>query len=396
MKHIAKSLFFTSILTVPSMFGAESKIADSMEGRYTTHSSVSIVDIVSQAGEFIRANDSQSAARVYADYAMHPDALWFHILFSVQMIERLGHFNIAIDVLKWSKIQSNTHYFKLSADAKILKLRQALDAQTNIDAQAPIPGIPLSVFKYLGTEFFQIRKSALQCKEAGYKQSAAELFLKLANHPESNHLIVFFAATNLLQMGELYYEKAIDLFKKFAGDSDIRSDAILSVADRVRQMGPAYHVQAVELYKMVTHHPNVTPQDMLQATLSIQEMGFDDDAIALYEELAAQKDTPFDLVFQIATKLIELGQLDMAVSVYKKSATQLPIDDIFRDLEKLKAMGLVYYPIVFETLKMLIDEPRDDVTDEQRGTLSFLMNCFIKYLPLLGKGVGYSSDSFTG
>lgn len=105
------------------------------------NSSASIVEIVSRAGELTRAGNPKAAAKLYADYTMQPDALWFNILFATKMIEGLSCFEQAIAALEWSKTQTNTQYFAHKAESEIDRLTQAAKLHRE---QAAIPQMPVT------------------------------------------------------------------------------------------------------------------------------------------------------------------------------------------------------------------------------------------------------------
>ncbi len=137
MKVILKSLLITTVLTVPSVFGSGFAETTFSEDFSSTKSSISMADIILQADKNERDGDLNAAAQIYVGYAtQQPNVLWFHVLFSVKNMERLGFFGDAIGLLEWSKIQSNTRYFAHKADSEIARLEQAYYAQIEHEAAA--------------------------------------------------------------------------------------------------------------------------------------------------------------------------------------------------------------------------------------------------------------------
>jgi hypothetical protein len=135
MKIILKSLLSTTVLTLSTVFCAAPEMT-STEDRHGSSSSPSIADIVSRSG------NSEAAAKLYADYAMCPDTLWFNVLFATKRIEGLNCFELAISVLEWSKTQPNTQCFAHKADNEIGRLKQAAKLHRQ---QTAIPQMPVAV-----------------------------------------------------------------------------------------------------------------------------------------------------------------------------------------------------------------------------------------------------------
>jgi hypothetical protein len=137
MKYTLKSLLTTTVLTVPSVFGAAAQDDGLFGTQQATQSSLSIVDVVSRVYEQKKAGNHEAAARVYAEYGMQPDAIWFNIRFSTQEIEELGYLDMAAAVFEWSKTHPKTQCFKDVADAEILRLlrlRQASESHAKQQA----------------------------------------------------------------------------------------------------------------------------------------------------------------------------------------------------------------------------------------------------------------------
>lgn len=148
MKNKLHLLFTATALMTPSVFGAISEAV--FEDHHVAASSKSIVEIASRAIEFRREGNLEAAARVYAGYAMRHDAGLFNVVYAARMIEKLGCFSEAINVLEWSKIHPATRYFKETADAEINRLSQLKNEQTGTSSKPTAvstgrPSVDLSV-----------------------------------------------------------------------------------------------------------------------------------------------------------------------------------------------------------------------------------------------------------
>jgi hypothetical protein len=143
MKHTLKSLLITTILTLPTVFGAANHFPESTDQPTTKPQLLSIVELSNRA--LALRNRPAAVERLYLESLDHPDTLWSHVTFIAAALEKLGYLDSAIQAYKRSMQHPNTQMFNQIAKTKI----ETIKTSTSSRAPSYLNGLSVDCFKVI-------------------------------------------------------------------------------------------------------------------------------------------------------------------------------------------------------------------------------------------------------
>ena len=124
MQSTLKSLLITTVLTLPTVFGAPALLKDERSGSQQATESVSIVSLHQRVNALKKIDRPQAAARVVLESLNNSRILWFNIILAANWIEQLGYPDLAASAYERSNKHPNTEIFHQQAAKKIARLKQ--------------------------------------------------------------------------------------------------------------------------------------------------------------------------------------------------------------------------------------------------------------------------------
>lgn len=279
MKNTLNTILLTSVLAVPTTFGAD--LPTTTHEPDVNHGTQSVTNrnplaefgLASNSNKsfiewlrFVTTIDFQKSSVTKKDLENAKasiDKLWNLSLNERQVLKYLLNQSTPADIIKAS--------FELTLLGKTYhKIAYDLFAQAANHTQATPKDIIAAgngIIRNVGNTYHEI---------------AADLFIKAANHALANSSIIAEAADSLSTLGEAYHEKAAELYILSAKHSQATAmDINVAGEGLIRHFGKTYIMEAAELFILSTNHSQTTANDIRTAAVGLSNCGEG------YHELAA-------------------------------------------------------------------------------------------------------------